>query len=106
MYDAVALWDNCLKVIKDNISEITFNTWFAPIKPFTYQDNVFTIQVPSQFFYEYLENNFVDLLKMTLGREVGEDTILQYRILVENTTNTKVDYRTPINTIVTPKKDY
>lgn len=104
MYDAVALWNNCLKVIKDNISEITFNTWFVPIKPYTYQDNVFTIQVPSQFFYEYLENNFVDLLKMTLGREVGEDTILQYRVLVENTTNTKVDYRTPINTIVTPKK--
>lgn len=106
MYNnAVALWDNCLKVIRDNIaSEITFNTWFAPIKPLTYQDKVFTIQVPSQFFYEYLENNFVDLLKLTLEREIGEDTILQYRILMENTTNTKVDYRTPINTIASPKK--
>jgi chromosomal replication initiator protein len=54
---------------------------------------VFTIQVPSQFFYEYLEDKFVDLLKATLYREIGTDTILQYRVLMENTTNTVVDYR-------------
>lgn len=87
------LWDNCLKVIKDNIPEAAYKTWFLPIVPLSYEDKIFTIQVPSQFFYEYLEDKFVDLLRVTLHREIGRETILQYRVLVENTTNTVVDYR-------------
>lgn len=87
------LWNKCLNVIKDNVPDITFQTWFNPIVPLSYESNVFTIQVPSQFFYEYLEDKFVDILRMTLHREVGKDTILNYRVLVENTTNTVVDYR-------------
>lgn len=87
------LWSNCLNVIKDNVNDITFNTWFAPIVPLSYDKNIFTIQVPSQFFYEYLEDKFIDLLRMTLHREIGYNTILNYRILVENTSNTLIDYR-------------
>ncbi len=89
----INLWANCLKVIQDNIPDAAFKTWFLPIVPLSYENKVFTIQVPSQFFYEYLEDKFVDLLKTTLHREIGRDTILQYRILMENTTNTVVDYR-------------
>ncbi|MEN9918504.1 MAG: chromosomal replication initiator protein DnaA [Bacteroidota bacterium] len=103
----LSLWNKCLHVIKDNVSEITFQTWFSPIVPHSFDNNVFTIQVPSQFFYEYLEDKFVDLLRMTLHREVGKDTILNYRILVENTTNTHVDYRGDSKSLsvdkVTPK---
>lgn len=87
------LWANCLRVFQDNVTEAAFKTWFLPIVPLSYESKVFTIQVPSQFFYEYLEDKFVDLLKATLHREIGSDTILQYRILMENTTNTLVDYR-------------
>ncbi|MDR2955511.1 MAG: chromosomal replication initiator protein DnaA [Prevotella sp.] len=87
------LWANCLKVIQDNIPEAAFRTWFLPIVPLSYENKIFTIQVPSQFFYEYLEDKFFELLKNTLYREIGVDTILQYRILMENTTNTVVDYR-------------
>lgn len=91
--NTVNLWNNCLEVIKDNIPDAAFNTWFLPIVPLSYENKIFTIQVPSQFFYEYLEDKFVDLLRVTLHREIGKDTILQYRVLVENTTNTVVDYR-------------
>lgn len=87
------LWGKCLNVIKDNVPAITFNTWFLPIVPLSYDGKVFTIQVPSQFFYEYLEEKFVDLLNASLRKEVGKDTVLNYRILVENTSNTVVDYR-------------
>lgn len=90
---AQKLWSNCLKVFQDNVTEAAFKTWFLPIVPLSYENRVFTIQVPSQFFYEYLEDKFIDLLKATLYREIGSDTILQYRILMENTTNTLVDYR-------------
>ena len=87
------LWNNCLNVIADNVPEITFKTWFSPIVPLSYDGAVFTIQVPSQFFYEYLEEKFVDLLNASLCKEIGENTILNYRILIESKSNTHVNYR-------------
>ncbi len=87
------LWDNCLKVIRDNIPEPAFNTWFLPIVPLKYLDNVLTVQVPSQFFYEYLEDKYLDLIQQTLYREIGDGTILNYRILVETESNTAVELR-------------
>src|SRR5690554_3667182 len=87
------LWSKCLNVIKDNIAEPAFNTWFAPIVPLNYEDNVLTIEVPSQFFYEYLEDKYLDLIQQTLYREIGEGTILNYRILVETESNTAVEMR-------------
>ena len=87
------LWSNCLNVIKDNIPEPAFNTWFAPIVPLNYENNVLTIQVPSQFFYEYLEDKYLDIIQQTLYREIGVGTILNYRILVETESNTAVEMR-------------
>jgi chromosomal replication initiator protein len=92
MTSHINLWNKCLAVIKDNIGETTFNTWFAPIVPLKYENKEFTIQVPSQFFYEIIESQFIDLLRMTLYREVGEGTKLMYSILVDTSTNTGVTY--------------
>ncbi|WP_185152968.1 chromosomal replication initiator protein DnaA [Dysgonomonas sp. 216] len=101
------LWEDCLKVIQDNVPDATFKTWFLPIVPLSYDGKVFTIQVPSQFFYEYLEEKFVDLLRITLYRVVGADTELNYRTLIENTSNTLVDYRSETKSLgidkITPK---
>lgn len=97
------LWNNCLKVISDNIPEITFRTWFLPIVPLSFDGKIFTIQVPSQFFYEYLEEKFVDLLSATLHKEVGRDTVLNYRILVESNSNTHVNYLGESKTSVAEK---
>ncbi len=73
--DYKILWKNCLDVIRDIIPEAAFNTWFSPIVPLKYEDNVLTIQVPSQFFYEYLEDKYIDLIQQTLYRKIGEGTI-------------------------------
>ena len=75
------LWNKCLAVIKDIVPEAAFNTWFKPIIPLSYEDNKFTIQVPSQFFYEYLEEKYVNVLKVTLYRVIGQGTILNYLFL-------------------------
>lgn len=90
--DYQLLWNKCLSVIKDNVPEAAFNTWFTPIIPLKYEGGKFTIQVPSQFFYEYLEDKYVDLLKMTLHRVIGQGTILNYRILVDNKAKLTVEY--------------
>jgi len=77
------LWSRCLSVIKDNISEASYNTWFAPITALKYENNIFVLQVPSQFFVEYIEEKYIDLLRMTLYREIGVGTRLEYRVLID-----------------------
>lgn len=77
------LWTRCLSVIKDNISEASYNTWFAPIVALKYENSIFVLQVPSQFFVEYIEEKYIDLLRMTLYREVGVGTRLEYRVLID-----------------------
>src|ERR1035437_8075150 len=77
------LWNRCLSVIKDNISEASYNTWFAPIVALKYENSIFVLQVPSQFFVEYIEEKYIDLLRMTLYREVGVGTRLEYRVLID-----------------------
>jgi len=78
------IWSNCLKVIKDNVSGISYKTWFEPIVPLKVTDNVLTIQVPSPFFYEYLEEQFIDIISKVLRKELGQDAKLEYNVLVEN----------------------
>ncbi len=78
------VWDNCLKIIKDNIHYQSFKTWFLPIRPVKLENDVLTIQVPSQFFYEWLEEHYIGLLKKTLKKELGPEGRLEYSILMEN----------------------
>src|SRR5688500_16022758 len=78
------VWNNCLKIIKDNVSLQSFKTWFEPIQPVKLDSNILTIQVPSQFFYEWLEEHYVTLLRKTIKRELGEEARLEYRIVMDN----------------------
>ncbi|MFP4025981.1 MAG: DnaA N-terminal domain-containing protein, partial [Thiohalospira sp.] len=78
------VWDNCLKIIKDNVPSISFRTWFEPIVPLKLNDNVLTIQVPSPFFYEYLEEQYIDILRKTLRKELGNNAKLEYSVVMEN----------------------
>jgi chromosomal replication initiator protein len=78
------IWDNCLKIIKDNVPSISYRTWFEPIIPVKLEENVLTIQVPSPFFYEYLEEQYIDILKKTLRKELGNEAKLEYSVVMEN----------------------
>lgn len=82
---AKSVWGNCLSFIKDNIQEQAFKTWFEPIKAIELSGNVLHIQVPSKFFYEWLEEHYVKLLKLSLTKELGEGAKLLYKINMENT---------------------
>lgn len=78
------VWKRCLDVISDNVSLQSFKTWFEPIKPIKLSKSVLTIQVPSQFFYEWLEEHYVGLLKKTIKKELGTQGRLEYSIIMEN----------------------
>lgn len=83
----VKVWESCLEIIKDNVSSQSFKTWFEPIKPVKLSGNVLTIQVPSQFFYEWLEEHYITLLKKTIKKELGTEGRLEYSIIMENNYN-------------------
>lgn len=80
-----ALWDNSLLLIKDSVTEQQYNTWFKPIVFESYKPSTKTllVQVPSPFVYEYLEQNFVDLLSRVLHRNFGEGIRLTYRVVTD-----------------------
>ena len=92
------VWDSCLKVIKDNVSFQSFKTWFQPIKPVKLKDKVLTIQVPSQFFYEWLEEHYIPLLRKTIKKELGQEGKLEYSIVMENNTQNSNPYTVKIPT--------
>lgn len=88
----ITTWTNCLKIIKDNVNIQSYKTWFEPIKPIQLEENVLTIEVPSQFFYEWLEEHYVTLLRKTIERELGKEARLEYRIVVEKSSGAKNPY--------------
>ncbi len=78
------IWNKCLAIIKDNVPAVSYRTWFSPIIPVKLERYILTIQVPSPFFYEYLEEHYIDILKMTLRRNLGKDARLEYTIIMDN----------------------
>ncbi len=92
------VWMNCLSIIKDNVPLQAFKTWFQPIKPVKLKGNILTIQVPSQFFYEWLEEHYIELLKKTIRKEIGPDAKLEYSIVMENNPDNKNPYTIKIPT--------
>ena len=87
----VELWDKCLGIIRNNVQPAAFNTWFACTKPASYTGKVLTLFVPSQFVYEHIEENYVDLLSAVIYRVFGADTELNYRVLTDRQNQLTVD---------------
>ncbi len=86
VYDYTTIWNNCLEVIKSNVNEQSFKTWFEPIRPVRLDDNVLTIQVPNQFFYEWLEEHYPLILKKSIRQELGDKARLEYQIKLDRET--------------------
>ena len=86
---AQAAWEECLSFIEDNVNPQAFKTWFEPIKAVKLVDNALSIQVPSKFFYEWLEEHYVELLKIALVKQLGKNAKLLYVIKMENAVDNK-----------------
>ena len=86
--DCKIVWNKCLEVIRDILqSEQLFNTWFKPIVPLQLENNVLTIQVPSHYFYEYLEEHYgiqVDRERYTVAYDVFASNLMPDITVLEN----------------------
>ena len=76
----IDVWNNCLRIIEQIIEPKKFDMWFKPLKPVSIKDSTLTLEVPTDFFREYLEDLYLDVLKKTLRRVIGSDAKLVYKV--------------------------
>ena len=76
----IAVWNNCLQIIENNIDPQQYATWFRPIRPVSLEGAKLTVEVPSDFFREYIEGAFKELLRLTIRRAIGADAQLFYLV--------------------------
>jgi len=94
--DAETLWARCLEIIRDNVSEQVFSTWFEQIRPSSWDGTTLTIELPSNFFYEWLEEHYAQLIKKTTQKILGARSKVRYRVVVEK------DSAEPSNAVYLP----
>ena len=95
----IQVWNNCLQMIQGVINPTQFKTWFAPIRPVSLVGNTFTIEVPSEFFREFLEDHYIDFLSRALRKEIGNDARLMYKVQVTKDSHVTV----PASEVAAPK---
>lgn len=78
--DANSVWKKCLTIIKENVTLMTYNTWFLPIRPVSLDDSTLKVQLPNQFFWEWIDEHFSTIVKKTIFDVLGPDGKLSYII--------------------------
>ena len=92
------VWEACLNVIREKINPLAFKTWFFPIKPLSFSCSELTIEVPSQFFYEWIEENYSSFLKEALKEVIGPEARLMYSIVMDKSQGQPVTIELPHQT--------
>lgn len=81
--DVETLWARCLEIIRDNVSDQVYKTWFEQMRPMSYDGSQLTIEVPSQFFYEWIEQHYSSLMQKTIQKVLGTKSKLQYQVVMD-----------------------
>jgi chromosomal replication initiator protein len=80
----ITVWEDCLSTLRHYISTDALKTWFAPIKPIKLENDVLTIALPSMYYYEWIEQHYIDYLRLAMQKSIGEKAGLEYSIVVDN----------------------
>ncbi len=81
--DAEGLWAQCLVIVRDNVSETVYKTWFEKMRPMKWDGNQLTIELPSHFFYEWIEQHYASLLQKTVQKILGPKAKLVFEVVVD-----------------------
>jgi chromosomal replication initiator protein len=92
---AKKVWSSCLSLIEEKINTLAFKTWFVPIRPLFFNGNELTIEVPSQFFYEWIEENYSAHVKQALKNVIGPEAKLMYSIVMDKSQGLPVTIELP-----------
>jgi chromosomal replication initiator protein len=87
------IWAKCLDELRSQVDERNFKTWLAPIKPVSLINKILTIKVPNKFFYEWIEENYVEMIGKSLHDQLGKGVGLSYQILVSDHKDIEGNYK-------------
>ena len=111
--DPANIWKACLLKIKGSVSMMTYNTWFLPIKPIELNGNTLKVQIPSQFFWEWIDEHFNVLITKSITQVLGNDASLTYVIAEDmyhsenkDTTQTKPQQQLTLTEKAKPKHTF
>ncbi len=93
------IWSECLAVIQKRLNSQSFKTWFEPIVPLSMEKGVFTIQVPSQFFSEWIEEHYYSLINEAIAAITGSEMTINY-IVGEEDVNSSIPDNRPDGSVV------
>ena len=79
--DTKQIWKECLLIVQEHVNPQSFQTWFLPIVPIKLENDCFTIQVPSQFFYEWIEEHYPHIIRDALTQYLGHEIDIAYTIM-------------------------
>lgn len=82
--DLQPVWQSCLAKIQSQVTSLSYKTWFQPITPLKLEGKEITVQVPSQFFYDWVDQHYNSLIRETIASVLGEDAKLYYSIASED----------------------
>lgn len=88
------MWNGCLRIIYDNISQEQYDAWFKRIVPVDFTDNKLILQIPTQFYFDYLEEHFADIIRLSIEKVIGRNVKLLYKV--------KVDHKNDDSTMTLP----
>lgn len=98
--DPEFVWGKCLQIIKDNVDSDNYKEWFLPIIPLNVDKKTLQIIIPNNFFYEWLEEHFIELLKRTIQHVIGKDAKLKCVVVTEKVVSFSLDEHIRKNTII------
>ncbi len=78
--DYSAVWKKCLGKIKENVTQMTYNTWFLPIRPVQLSNKILKVELPSRFFWEWIDEHYNLLINKTITEIIGPEAKLSYII--------------------------
>jgi chromosomal replication initiator protein len=96
------VWESCIESIKKLVGEQSFKTWFEPIQPVSLINFELTIAVPSQYFYEYLEEHYIDVLRRVIHEQLGPFGKLKYQVLMDKGNEYRAPFTLTIKSVKAP----
>ena len=77
------IWKTVKKAIKIDMPNQTFNTWISPIKSVALNDEELILEVPNQFFYEWIDSHYRDTIDRKAVNDKGHPLNIKYTVSTE-----------------------
>lgn len=77
-------WTNILEEIRENVTEVSFRTWFEPLYPLEIDEDAAVIYFASSndFLIEVLKNRYISIFEKSVESVYGK----KYKIIIKNKT--------------------